>query len=160
MSRQRTASSYPSVDYSLDERKIEQLQEKLDAAMEAEALAYLALENNGNIPASVLNEANAKVEAMQKRVDEARSALTEAQADFSARQDEAQARVDEALAHLNELLDNPPEDEPAPGEEGGEKTEYQKKLDEAEAALQAAQMAQAALDPAADPAITDAKAAL
>ncbi len=161
LSRQRTASSYPSVDYSLDERKIEQLQEKLDAAMEAEALAYLALENNGNIPASVLNEANAKVEAMQKRVDEARSALTEAQADFSARQDEAQARVDEALAHLNELLDNPPEDEPAePGEEGGEKTEYQKKLDEAEAALQAAQMAQAALDPAADPAITDAQAAL
>ncbi len=160
LSRQRTAASYPSFDYSLDERKIENLQEQLDAALETEALAYLALENNGNIPASVLNEANAKVEAMQKRVDEARSALTDAQAVFSAKQDEAQARVDEALAHLNELLDNPPEDEPTPGEEGGEKTEYQKKLDEAEAALQAAQLALSVLDPATDPGIVDAQSNL
>lgn len=152
LSRQRTASSYPSVDYSLDERKIEQLQEQLDAALEAEALAYLALENNGNIPASVLNEANAKVEAMQKRVDEARSALTEAQAAFSDKQDEAQARVDEALARLNELLDNPPEDP--------EESDYQRLLDEAETALQAAQMAQSALDPATDPGITNAQDAL
>ncbi len=152
LSRQRTASSYPSVDYSLDERKIEHLQEQLDAALEAEALAYLALENNGNIPASVLNEANAKVEAMQKRVDEARSALTEAQAAFSDKQDEAQARVDEALARLNELLDNPPEDP--------EESDYQRLLDEAETALQAAQMAQSALDPATDPGITNAQDAL
>ena len=152
LSRQRTASSYPSVDYSLDERKIEQLQEQLDAALEAEALAYLALENNGNIPASVLNEANAKVEAMQKRVDEARSALTEAQAAFSDKQDDAQARVDEALDRLNELLDNPPEEL--------EESEYQRLLDEAKTALEAAQIAQSALDPATDPGITNAQDAL
>ena len=152
LSRQRTASSYPSYDYSLDERKIEQLREQLDAALETEALAYLALENNGNIPASVLNEANAKVEAMQKRVDETRGALTAAQDAFSAKQDEAQARVDEALAHLNELLDNPPEDP--------EESDYQRLLDEAETALQAAQMAQSALDPSTDPGITNAQDAL
>ena len=158
LSRQRTASSYPSYDYSLDERKIEHLQEQLDAALEAEALAYQALENNGNIPASVLNEANAKVEAMQKRVDEARSALTAAQDAFSAKQDEAQARVDEALAHLNELLDNPPEDEGEESEDG--RSEYQRQLDEAKAALEAAQMAQSVLDPATDPGIVDAQSNL
>lgn len=155
LSRQRTAAGYPSYDYSLDERKIEQLQEQLDAALEKEALAYLALENNGNIPASVLNEANAKVEAMQKRVEEARSALTDAQAAFADRQAEAQARVDEALERLNELIDNPPEDEGSEDESG--KSEYQRQLDEAEAALQAAQMAQAVLDPATDPGIADAQ---
>ena len=145
LSRQRAGASMPSYDYSLDERKIEQLAEQLDEALEAEALAYLALENNGNIPASVLNEANAKVEAMKKRVDEARTALTDAQAAFADKQADAQARVDEALERLNELIDNPPEDE--------EESDYQRQLDEAEAALQAAQMAQAALDPSTDPGI-------
>ena len=161
LSRQCAGASAPSYDYSLDERKLEQLQEKLDEAREAEALAYLALENNGSVPASLLKEANAKVEAMEQRVSDARTALTDAQAAFAARQDEAQKRVDEALAHLNELLDNPPDGEPAePSEDGGEKTEYQLKLDEAESALQAAQMAQAALDPASDAGLSDAQEAL
>ena len=161
LSRQRAGAGAPSYDYSLDERKLEQLQEKLDEALEAEALAYLALENNGSVPASLLKEANAKVEAMEQRVSDARTALTDAQTAFSAKQAEAQTRVDEALAHLNELLDNPPADESAePAEEGGEKTEYQRQLDEAEAALQAAQMAQAALDPASDAGIADAQTAL
>ena len=158
LSRQRTAAGYPSYDYSLDERKIEQLREQLDEALEAEALAYLALENNGSIPASVLNEANAKVEAMNERVAEARTALTDAQAAFAEKQDEAQTRVDEALARLNDLLDNPPEDDGSESEDG--KSEYQRQLDEAQSALQAAQAAQAALDPATDPGISDAQAAL
>ena len=161
LSRQRASASVPSYDYSLDERKLEQLQEKLDEAREAEALAYLALENNSSVPANLLKEANAKVEAMEQRVNDARTALTDAQNDFAARQAEAQTRVDEALAHLNELLDNPPADEATvPTEEDGEKTEYQRQLDEAETALQAAQMAQAAQDPASDAGIADAQAAL
>lgn len=161
LSKQRAGASAPSYDYSLDERKIEQLQEQLEAARETEALAYLALENNGTVPASVLQTANAKVETMQGRVDEARAALSAAQEAFAAKQTEAQQRVDEALARLNELLDNPPEAESAePAEEDGEKTEYQLRLDEAETALQAAQLAYAALDAETDSGITDAQAAL
>lgn len=160
LNRQRAGATAPSYDYSLDERKLEQLREKLDEAREAEALAYLALENNGSVPASVLQTASAKVETMQGRVDAARQALTEAQTAFADKQREAQARVDEALARLNALLDNPPEGEPAEAAEGEEKTEYQLQLDEAEAALQAAQLAQTALDPATDSGILEAQEAL
>ena len=148
LSRKRTAASMTGHDYSLDERNIEKLAEALDAAREAEALAYLALENHSNVPAAVIKEAKAKVEAMQKRVDQAQQALKEAQEDFSARQDEAQQRVDEALTRLNDLIDNPPE-EPSDG--------YQQQLEEAEAALQAAQMAQSALDPESDAGILAAR---
>lgn len=160
LNRQRAGATAPSYDYSLDERKLEQLREKLDEAREAEALAYLALENNGSVPASVLQTASAKVETMQGRVDAARQALTEAQTAFADKQREAQARVDEALARLNALLDNPPEGEPAEAAEGEEKTGYQLQLDEAEAALQAAQLAQTALDPATDSGILEAQEAL
>lgn len=160
LNRQRAGATAPSYDYSLDERKLEQLREKLDEAREAEALAYLALENNGSVPASVLQTASAKVETMQGRVDAARQALTEAQTAFADKQREAQTRVDEALARLNALLDNPPEGEPAEAAEGEEKTEYQLQLDEAEAALQAAQLAQTALDPATDSGILEAQEAL
>ena len=66
--------------------------------------------------------------------------------------------MDEALAHLNELLDNPPEDEGEESEDG--KSEYQRQLDEAKAALEAAQMAQSVLDPATDPGIVDAQSNL
>lgn len=173
LQRKRTAASLPSYDYSLDEHRLEQAREKLDAAREAEALAYLALESNGNVPANLLKEANAKIEAMQERVDAAREALTEAQTAFADRQAEAQQRVDDALAQLNELLDNPPEETPAPApsddaEEDGEaqegeapaetgRSEYQQQLEDAEAALSAAQMAQAALDPATDAGIVKAQ---
>lgn len=160
LNRQRAGATAPSYDYSLDERKLEQLREKLDEAREAEALAYLALENNGSVPASVLQTASAKVETMQGRVDAARQALTEAQTAFADKQREAQSRVDEALARLNALLDNPPEGEPAEAAEGEEKTEYQLQLDEAEAALQAAQLAQTALDPSTDSGILEAQEAL
>lgn len=160
LQRKRTAASLPSYDYSLDEYKIEQMQQKLDEAREAEALAYLALENSSGVPSSVLQEAAAKVDAMEQRVNEARAALTDAQTAFSDKQEEAQKRVDEALAKLNALLDNPPEGEPAEAAEDGEKTEYQKQLDDAEAALQAAQLAQSALDPSTDATLMEAQEAL
>lgn len=148
LSRKRTAASMTGHDYSLDERNIEKLAQALDAAREAEALAYLDLENHSSAPAGVIKEAKAKVEAMQQRVDQAQQALKEAQEDFSARQEEAQQRVDEALERLNELIDNPPE-EPS--------DDYQQQLEEAEAALQAAQMAQSALDPESDAGILAAR---
>ena len=160
LQRKRAGASMPSYDYSLEERKIEQAQEKLDAAREAEALAYLAMESSSGVPSSVLQEAAAKVDTMEQRVNEARAALTDAQTAFSAKQEDAQKRVDEALAKLNELLDNPPEGESAEPSEDGEKTEYQKQLDEAEAALQAAQLAQAALDPMTDTTLIEAQEAL
>ena len=153
LSRQRTAASMTSYDYTLEERKLERLREQLDAAREAEALAYLALESYGTVPAYELEKANAKVEAMEIRVEKARAALTEAQNDFSARQDEARQRVEDALNRLNDLLDNPPaseEDEAA----------YQQQLQEAQDALQAAQFALAALDPASDSGIVKATEAL
>lgn len=148
LSRKRTAASMTGHDYSLDERNIEKLAQALDAAREAEALAYLDLENHSSAPAGVIKEAKAKVEAMQQRVDQAQQALKEAQEDFSTRQEEAQQRVDEALERLNELIDNPPE-EPS--------DDYQQQLEEAEAALQAAQMAQSALDPESDAGILAAR---
>ncbi len=148
LSRKRTAASMTGQDYSLDERNIEKLTQALDAAREAEALAYLDLENHSSAPAGVIKEAKAKVEAMQQRVDQAQQALKEAQEDFSARQEEAQQRVDEALERLNELIDNPPE-EPS--------DDYQQQLEEAQAALQAAQMAQSALDPESDAGILAAR---
>lgn len=159
---QRTQAGIPSYDYSLEERKIEQLQEQLEAARETEALAYLAMENNADVPSGMMKQANAKIETMQARLDAAKTALTEAQNDFADRQLEAQQRVDEALARLNDLLDNPPAGETAAsaeeGESGEEKTEYQRQLDEARAALEAAQYAQSILDPNTDSAILEAQA--
>ncbi len=159
LNRQRSAASMPSYDYTLEERKLEQLAEQLDAAREAEALAYLAAENNAGVPASLLKEANARVDAMTERLEAAREALTAAQEAFAARQNEAQQRVDEALAHLNELLDNPPEGEPSEAEEESGRTEYQLRLAEAQDALAAAQLALAALDPMSDSGISEAQAA-
>lgn len=152
LSRQRTYATMPSYDYSMDERKIEQTREKLEDAREAEALAYLAMENNAGIPASVLQEANAKVEAMEERVSDARTALMDAQSAFFDKQEEAQRRVEDALDHLNDLLDHPPA-----GDESGEDSDYEQQLEEAQAALAAAQTAQAALDSSTDTAIIEAQ---
>ncbi|MBR5344174.1 MAG: HlyD family efflux transporter periplasmic adaptor subunit [Oscillospiraceae bacterium] len=159
LSKQRMTAGLSGTDYTLDEREIEKQQEKLEEAREAEALAYLALESGAGVPEYELRQAHAKVETMEKRVAAAREALTAAQAAFTEKQTEAQQRVDDALARLNELLDNPPAEDEEP-EEGEEKTEYERKLEEAQAALSAAQMAQAALDPATDAGILDAQAAL
>ncbi len=160
LNRQRSAASMPSYDYTLEERKLAQLAEQLDAAREAEALAYLAVENSAGVPGYLLREANAKVDTMQQRVEYARELLSAAQEDFASRQEEAQSRVDEALAHLNDLLDDPPVEES--GEEAGEdgKTDYQRRLAEAQDALQAAQVALAALDPMSDSGITQAQEAV
>lgn len=155
LSKQRASAGAPSYDYSLAERRIAQTREKLDAARETEALAYLAMESNANVPTDRIKEANARVEAMEEQLTAAQSALEQAQLAFGDKQLAAQQRVDEALSQLNALLDNPPEE--AEGEESDEKSEYQKKLDEAEAALQAAQMAQAALDPETDASLVAAR---
>ncbi|MCR5664942.1 MAG: HlyD family efflux transporter periplasmic adaptor subunit [Oscillospiraceae bacterium] len=150
--RQRMALGMSSYDYTLEEREIEALREKVEAASDEEALAYFALISSSDTPENILAEAEAKIEARQKDVDEAQQALEDAQADFALRQEEAQLRVDEALARLNELLDNPPEEET---EESA--AEYQRRLEEARAAVEAAQFAQAALDPASDPGIVRAQ---
>ncbi len=147
VSRQRASATMPSYDYSLQERKIRQLSEKVDAAREAEALAYLTMESNpGGAPINMIQEAGAKVEAMAARVEEARTHLNDTQAAFIVRQEEAQNRVSDALTRLNDLLDNPPP-------EGADTTEYQKQLEAAQSALEAAQAAQAALDPEIDASI-------
>ncbi|MBR3293426.1 MAG: HlyD family efflux transporter periplasmic adaptor subunit [Oscillospiraceae bacterium] len=161
LQRQRATAGYPSADYSLAERNIEQAREKLNAAYEAQVAAYEALVAHSTVPENVLREANAKIETMQKRVDEAKAALTSRQEEFVQRQVEAEQRVNDALAKLNELLDNPPQESEAPQttetpeesaapQESEEKSEYQRQLDDAKAALEAAQMAQAALDPTTD----------
>ena len=161
LQRQRATAGYPSADYSLAERNIEQAREKLNAAYEAQVAAYEALVAHSTVPENVLREANAKIETMQKRVDEAKAALTSRQEEFMQRQVEAEQRVNDALAKLNELLDNPPQESEAPQttetpeesaapQESEEKSEYQRQLDDAKAALEAAQMAQAALDPTTD----------
>ena len=158
LSKQRTLASMPVYDYSMEEHKLELAQQKLDEAREAEALAYLAMESGAGFPEAELKEAYAKVDTMEQRLADARDALIAAQEDFSERQAEAQRRVDEALDHLNELLDDPPEEtaEPVEGEDG-EKTAYERELEEARAALEAAQIAQAALDPSTDPALVEAQ---
>lgn len=161
LQRQRATAGYPSADYSLAERNIEQAREKLNAAYEAQVAAYEALVAHSTVPENVLREANAKIETMQKRVDEAKAALTSRQEEFVQRQVEAEQRVNDALAKLNELLDKPPQESEAPQttetpeesaapQESEEKSEYQRQLDDAKAALEAAQMAQAALDPTTD----------
>ncbi len=155
LNRARTAAASPSYDYSLDEYKIGLLSEQLDAAREKEALAYLAMENNGSVPAYEINEARARIDAAQSKLDNAQLDLLTAQDDFALRQQDAQARVDQALYDLNWILDNPEAFDPDDTEEG--KSEYQRALDEAQAALAAAQTAQAALDPSTDPGILDAQ---
>ena len=156
LSKQRLTAGLSGTDYTMDEREIEKQQEKLEAAREAEALAYLAMESGAGVPAYELKEAYAKVDTMEQRVADAREALKDAQAVFAEKQADAQQRVDEALARLNELLDNPPADAEEP-KEGEEKTEYERALEEAQSALSAAQMAQSALDPATDAAILEAQ---
>ncbi len=150
LNRARTAASSPSYDYSLDERKIALMSEQLDAAREKEALAYLAMENNGGVPTYELNEAKARIEAAEIESDNAQMALLDAQDAFALKQEEAQVRVDQALADLNWILDNPDAFDPDSGE-------YEQKLEEAQAALSAAQIAQSALDPATDTGILDAQ---
>ena len=152
LSKQRASAGAPIHDYSLAERRIAQTREKLDAAREAEALAYLAMESNSNVPTDRIKEANARVEAMEQQLQAAQGALEQAQLAFANKQNAAQQRVDEALRQLNELLDNPPAEE-----NEDEKSDYQKKLDEAEAALQAAQLAQTALDPGTDASLVAAR---
>ena len=155
LNRARTAATSPSYDYSLDEYKIGQLSEQLDTARETEALAYLAMENNGSVPTYELNEARARIDAAQAELDNAQIDLLNAQDDFALRQQDAQSRVDQALYDLNWILDNPDAFGPDDTEEG--RSEYQRQLEDAQAALAAAQAAQAALDPSTDSGILDAQ---
>ena len=155
LNRARTAATSPSYDYSLDEYKIGQLSEQLDTARETEALAYLAMENNGSVPTYELNEARARIDAAQAELDNAQIDLLNAQDDFALRQQDAQSRVDQALYDLNWILDNPDAFGPEDTEEG--RSEYQRQLEDAQAALAAAQAAQAALDPSTDTGILDAQ---
>ena len=159
LSKQRTSASAPSFDYSLAERHIEQTREKLDEAREAEALAYLAMESNANAPTDRIKEANARVEALEEQQEAAQSALEEAQLAFANKQANAQQRVDEALNQLNALLDNPPAEEETDGDDGAQ-SEYQQKLAEAQAALEAAQTAQAALTSETDTGLVEAQSVL
>lgn len=159
LSRKRMAAGITGTDYTMEEREIEKQRERLEEAREAEALAFLALESGAGVPEYELKQAYAKVDTMNQRVSAARDNLTAAQTAFAEKQSDAQRRVDEALANLNDLLDNPPIDTSEPGEDG-EKTAYEIALEEAETALSAAQMAQAALDPSTDTAILEAQAAL
>lgn len=154
LSYQRTAVNMPSFDYSLDERNIQNAQEKLDAAEEAEAKAKRELEQNANVPESELKAAQAKLDA-------ANESLKSAKADLQARYDAAVVSRDKAQAKLQELLNNPPAEtpQPTPGEEGSEeKSEYQKQLEAAQAELDAANALLDSLDPSVDPAVKSAQA--
>ena len=155
---QRTAVNMPSFDYSLDERNIKKAKEALADAQAAEDSAKKALEQNANIPESELKDAQAKL-------DSANNELASAKKDLQERYDKAVDSQKKAAENLQKLLDSKLVESPAPtepvdgGEEGGgEKSEYQKQLEAAQAELDAANALLESLDPSVDPTVKAAQA--
>ena len=147
LSYQRTAVNMPSFDYSLDERNIEKAKETLANAQAAENSAKAALEQNANVPETELK-------AAQARLDSANQVLTDAKSELQKRYNEAVALRDSAQAKLKNVLNAPPAD----GASEEEKSEYQKKLADAQAELDAANALLESLDPSVDPTVKAAQA--
>ena len=147
LSYQRTAVNMPSFDYSLDERNIEKAKETLANAQAAENSAKAALEQNANVPETELK-------AAQARLDSANQVLTDAKSELQKCYNEAVALRDSAQAKLENVLNAPPAD----GASEDEKSEYQKKLADAQAELDAANSLLESLDPSVDPTVKAAQA--
>lgn len=125
VSYQRSALQAPTFDYSADERKIQQAQEKLDQAKADEQAALAKLPSSGDVTKDKIGAAEKDLDAAKELYDqEALKAAQQKQA--------AQERVDAA----KELYDNALANQPQDSEEESENvTAARKELEEARAAL-------------------------
>lgn len=125
VSYQRSALQAPTFDYSADERKIQQAQDKLDAAKAAEQAALDGLSTSGGVNPSEIEAAKNDLRAAQELYNrEAEKAAQQKQA--------AQDRVAAALKSLDEALSQQP---PESAEESEAVKEARKELADAQTAL-------------------------